>query len=73
MQVISKKDALKFLTPDRMLFKYCSGKYDWTGKAADYLGKEVRDLKGIHTVYVERRTDSNGPYACLMCVCDKLN
>ena len=48
--------------------KFDSGKYEWKGTAKAYLGRECQDIKGIHAVYVERRTDSNGPYAQIMCV-----
>ena len=77
MQIVSKKKAMDILT--NSLFnpvnggtlntsKFCAGKYNWTGKAADYVGKVVPDIKGVHAVYVQRRTDSNGPYAQMMAI-----
>ena len=48
--------------------KYCKGKYAWTGKASDYYGKPVKvSSDDVKRIWVERRTDKNGPYAVLMC------
>ena len=48
--------------------KFDNGKYEWKGSANAYLGKECQDIKGVHAVYVERRVDSDGPYAQIMCI-----
>lgn len=52
-------------TPTR-IGKFDLGKYKWTGKASDYVGREVPDIDGIVSVWVERRQDKDGPYAQLM-------
>ena len=77
MKIVSKREADKILvnslfqpingkTLSRGVFD--AGKYAWTGKASDYAGKEVIDIKGVHAVYVERRVDSDGPYAALLSI-----
>lgn len=49
--------------------KYDNSKYEWTGKASNYVGKDVENVfDGLLAVYVERRTNSDGPYAQVMCV-----
>jgi len=58
--------------------RYDCGKYKWTGKSADYVGKETRAKHpnnggSTFAVWTERRTDSDGAYACLMCYCLPLN
>ena len=77
MNIISQREAMAILT--HSLFNPINGrslthsKFDneknvWVGKAKAYEGREVRDVEGVHAVYVERRTDTNGPYAQLMCI-----
>jgi hypothetical protein len=70
MKITSKAKAMSILRSGSNLIVgcYCTGKYKWTGKSADYIGKEVEDLNGVHAVYVERRTDSDGPYARMMSI-----
>lgn len=79
MNIISKKAAMDIQTDS--LFspvngrtlntaKFDNGKYEWKGSAKAYIGKECQDLRGVHAVYVERRQDSDGPYAQIMCVCE---
>jgi len=77
MHIVSKRDANKILTDSLFspingktlsIGKFDSGKYKWHGSQKHYIGKKVTDLCGIHAVYVERRTDSDGPYAQLMCI-----
>lgn len=70
MNIISKSAAMEIhhQHPQSRLFRYCRGKYKWTGHSRNYLGKEVMGCSGVLAVYVERRQDSHGPYACLMSV-----
>tara|TARA_R100000541_G_scaffold24896_1_gene34559 strand:- start:2538 stop:2777 length:240 start_codon:yes stop_codon:yes gene_type:complete len=77
MLVISKKQAMEILTDSLFtpvngnslnVAKFDSGKYEWTGKAANYVGKQVPVISGVHAVYAERRQDSNGAYAQMMCI-----
>jgi hypothetical protein len=77
MLVISKKQAMEILTDSLFtpingnslnVEKFDSGKYDWTGKAANYIGKQVQDIDGVHAVYAERRKDIDGAYTQLMCI-----
>ena len=49
--------------------KFSSIKLKWKGKVSAYLGEEVIDIKGVVAVYVVRRSDKNGPYGQMMCVC----
>ena len=77
MNIISKREANKILVDSLFnpingqtlnIEKYDNGKYEWHGSQKHYIGREVRHIDGIHAVYVERRTDSNGPYALIMCI-----
>ena len=70
MNIISKSAAMKIhhQHPQSRLFRYCRGKYKWLGHSRHYLDKEVTECSGVLAVYVERRQDSHGPYACLMSV-----
>jgi len=77
MRIISKSDANKVLVNSLFepvnghtlsIGKFDGGKYEWKGSQKAYMGKEVPDLRGIHAVYVERRQDSDGPYAQIMCI-----
>lgn len=47
--------------------KLCSGRYRWFGSGKAYLGIPVQAPERIEYVWVERRTDKHGTYACLMC------
>lgn len=79
MRIVTKREADKILV--NSLFKpvngstlnvrkFDNGKYEWTGKAKDYVGREVSDIKGVHAVYPERRQDKDGAYCQLMCICE---
>lgn len=70
MKIISKTDAMRLYSqhPQSRLFRYCTGKYQWHGSIRHYLGKDLPDIPGVLAVYVERRQDRNGPYACLMSI-----
>ena len=71
MKVISQHDALDLMNSSRVVEAFDSAKYKWTGKSADYIGKEVPTLSGVVAVYVTRRQDKDGPYGKLMCVRSK--
>lgn len=77
MKVITKRQANKVLTDSLFnpvngrtlsIGKFDNGKYTWSGSQADYVGREVPDIDGIHAVYVERRQDKHGPFAQLMSI-----
>jgi hypothetical protein len=76
IQITSKKKAMDILInslfqADETLnkAKYDNGKYVWSGSQKDYIGKEIDDLNGsVKAAYVERRSDTDGPYCQVMCV-----
>jgi len=70
MHIIKKSEAMKILAaaPKAYKFKYDSGKYKWSGSEADHVGLEVTDFDGVLCVYVERRSDNDGPYTQLMSI-----
>ena len=77
MKVIKKSEAMKIHTNSLFqpvngktlnIGKFDSGKYQWHGSQSHYIGRDVPNLDGVHAVYVERRQDSDGPYAQLMSV-----
>jgi len=77
MKVTTKREANKILT--NSLFnpvnghtlsvgKFDGGKYQWHGSQKHYVGHDVPDIRGVHAVFIERRSDSDGPYGQLMCI-----
>ena len=77
MKITTKAKAMSILTDSLFnpvnghtlsIGKFDGGKYKWTGSQKHYVGKEVTDIDWVHAVYVERRTDSDGPYAQLMSI-----
>lgn len=70
MKIISKRQAMAIyrLYPESRLFRFCTGKYRWSGSVCHYYGHEVQDIKGVLAVFAERRQDRNGPYVCLRSV-----
>lgn len=70
MKIISKAAALAIQQqhPGSRLFRYCTGKYQWHGRASHYMGQDILDIPGVLAVFVERRQDRCGPYALLRCV-----
>jgi hypothetical protein len=53
------------------IMKYDNGKYAWNGKASEYIGNVVENVSStVKALYVERRTDKDGPYAQVMCICE---
>ncbi|ELA9367538.1 DUF987 family protein [Vibrio parahaemolyticus] len=49
------------------VWKYCTGKYKWHGSAKHYIGREEVVDREVLALWVERRSDRNGPYAQIMC------
>ncbi|EKN3732776.1 DUF987 domain-containing protein [Yersinia enterocolitica] len=70
MKIISKRQAMAIYHqhPHSRLFRFCTGKYKWSGSICHYAGRKVDDISGVLAVYAERRQDRNGPYACLMSI-----
>lgn len=70
MKIISKRQAMAIYRqhPDSRLFRYCTGKYRWSGSICHYAGREVKDISGVLALFAERRQDRNGPWVTLRCV-----
>ncbi|HDR2590854.1 TPA: DUF987 domain-containing protein [Enterobacter ludwigii] len=70
MKIISKHQAMAIYRqhPHSRLFRFCTGKYTWSGSICHYAGREVQDISGVLAVFAERRQDSNGPYVILRSV-----
>ncbi|MBK0018736.1 DUF987 domain-containing protein [Kosakonia sp. S42] len=63
MKIISKCQAMVIYRqhPESRLFRFCTGKYTWSGSICHYAGCEVKDISGVLAVFAERRQDCNGP------------
>jgi hypothetical protein len=78
MKIVSKKEAIDLADKLRKakvkvtIEKFDNGKYRWTGKEKDYHCWETQDVDGVFAVFVERRVDTDGPYAQIMCCCKPL-
>lgn len=79
MQVITKKQAMSmivdslFVKSDKGTLKkakFSGGKYAYNGSVKPYIGRDVPDIRGVKAVYPERRTDKEGAYVQLMCICE---
>ena len=70
MKIISKRQAmaLYWQHPGSRLFRFCTGKYKWSGSICHYAGREVQDIRGVLPVFAERRHDRTGPYIILRSV-----
>lgn len=57
MKIISKRQAMTIYRqhPGSRLFRFCKGKYKWSGSICHYYGREVQDVSGVLTVFAERR------------------
>jgi len=74
MLITTKSNAIKLKASNTIpleVRKFDNGKYTWNGSSKPYIGRHIPDLNGVHAVYVERRTDSDGPYAQLMAIVEK--
>ncbi|MBH3133361.1 DUF987 domain-containing protein [Serratia marcescens] len=70
MKIISKRQAMTIYRqhPHSRLFRFCTGKYQWSGSVCHWYGREVQDISGVLAVFAERRQDRHGPYICLRSV-----
>ncbi|MGS0639446.1 DUF987 domain-containing protein [Citrobacter sp. VF227] len=70
MKIIPKRQAMTLYRqhPQSRLFRFCTGKYAWSGSICHYHDREVQDIRGVLAVFAERRQDRNGPYVILRCV-----
>ncbi|WP_270503973.1 DUF987 family protein [Kluyvera ascorbata] len=70
MKIIPKRQAMAIYRqhPQSRLFRFCIGKYKWSGSICYYHGREVQDIRGVLAVFAERRQDRNGPYVILRSV-----
>lgn len=57
MKIISKRQAMAIYRqyPQSRLFRFCTGKYKWSGSVCHYTGREVQDISGVLAVFAERR------------------
>ena len=76
IKITSKRDAMRqslntlFAGPKTAtrVWPYCTGKYKWHGSAAHYIGQVLEVSDDVVAVWVERRTDTHGAYAKMMCL-----
>ena len=70
MKIISKRQDMTIYRqhPQSRLFRFCTGRYHWSGIVCHYAGREVQDIRGVLAVFAERRQYRNGPYVVLRCV-----
>ncbi|HCL6101052.1 MULTISPECIES: DUF987 domain-containing protein [Enterobacter cloacae complex] len=70
MKIISKRQAMTIYRqhPQSRLFRFCTGRYQWSGSICHYAGREVQDITCVLAVFAERPQDHNGPYVILRCV-----
>lgn len=70
MKVISKQQAMAIYRQHSQsrLFRFCTGKYHWSGSVCHYYGRKVQDITGVLAVFAERRQNHNGPYIVLRSV-----
>nr|HBK6101708.1 DUF987 family protein [Citrobacter freundii] len=67
MKIISKRQAMAIYRQHSQsrLFRFCTGKYYWSGSVCHYYGREVQDVSGVLAVFAERCQDRHGPYVIL--------
>ncbi|WP_109240462.1 DUF987 family protein [Klebsiella michiganensis] len=70
MKIIPKRQAMSIYRrhPQSRLFRFCTGKYTWSGSICHYYGRKVQDISGVLAVFAERRQNRNGPYVILRSV-----
>lgn len=53
MKIISKRQAMALYRqhPSSRLFRFCTGKYKWSGSICHYAGWEVQDIRGVLAVF----------------------
>lgn len=49
MKIISKRQAMAIYRqhPHSRLFRFCTGKYQWSGSICHYAGREVEDIADV--------------------------
>ncbi len=70
MKIISKRQAMVIYRqhPASRLFRFCTGRYRWSGSVCHWYGQEVQDIPGVLAVFAERYQDRNGPYVVIRSV-----
>jgi len=70
MKIISKRQAMAIYrqSPQSRLFRFCTGKYQWSGSVCHYYGRKVLDINSVLAVFAERRQNRHGPYVVLRSV-----
>ncbi|HCM9268833.1 TPA: DUF987 family protein [Enterobacter cloacae subsp. cloacae] len=70
MKIISKRQAMAIYRQHSQsrLFRFCTGRYQWSGSICHYAGQEVHDISGVLAVFAECRQDRDGPYVILRSV-----
>ena len=70
MKIISKRQAMAIYRQhsESRPFRFCSGKYKWSGSIFHYHGREEQDIRGVLAVFAEHLQDRNGPYVVLRSV-----
>jgi hypothetical protein len=68
MKIISKRQAMAIYRqhPQSRLFRFCTGKYQWSGSICHYAGRGGR-ISAVCSPFAERQ-DRNGPYVVLRSV-----
>lgn len=63
MKIISKRQAMALYRqhPGSRLFRFCTGKYKWSGSICHYAGREVQGIRDVLAVFAERRQDRKVP------------
>lgn len=70
MEIISKRQTMTLYRQHSgsRLFRFCTGKYKWSGSICHYACREVQDIRGVLAVFAERLQYRNGPYVILRSV-----
>lgn len=51
MKIISKRRAMAIYRrhPQSRLFRFCTGKYPWSGSVCHWYDRDVQDISGVRT------------------------
>ena len=73
MKIVTRSEGMRIAkaNPKSTVMKYCTGKYKWKGSQQDYVGKVEEVFDDVLALWVERRSDRDGPYALLMCCSER--
>lgn len=70
MKIISKRQAMALYRqhPESRLFRFCSGKYAWSGSICHYAGKEVQNISGVWpcSLNVDRTATARMSYCAVL-------